>query len=130
MSETGDAMADEELEEATESETAQEDGQGGVTIPLGYLPVGSVVMLEGGEKPVVIAGVMVKDAVSGHAWDYMGYPYPEGRQDASKDYFFDGETIENVLQLGFLDRISIGFQVWLALNEEEYRDRRGQAEAK
>ena len=106
------------------------DSTGGVFIPLTYLPVGSVVRIQGGEKPAVIAGVRVQDAVSGHAWDYMGYPYPEGRQDASKDFFFDADMVEDVLQLCFLDRTAIGFEVWLTLNNEQYHERRKQEQGR
>lgn len=91
-----------------------------------FLPIGSVVELEGGEHPVMVAGVMVRDAISGKLWDYVGYPYPEGRGGDSMDHFFDNEMIANVLQMGFMDQQAIGFQVWLNMRNEEYREARAQ----
>ncbi len=86
-----------------------------------FLPVGTVVMLKEGERPVMIAGVMEQDGSTGRLWDYMGYPYPEGRQDATKDHFFDRDMIASVLQFGFTDMQAVGFQVYLsgALGEYE-----------
>lgn len=86
-----------------------------------YLPVGSVVMLVGGERPVVVAGVMACDGNTGKYWDYLAYPYPEGRQDATQDHFFDMEMVEELLQLGFVEREAVGFQLWLAARTDEYR---------
>ncbi|MCI6274485.1 MAG: DUF4176 domain-containing protein [Coriobacteriaceae bacterium] len=86
-----------------------------------FLPVGSVVRLKDGDRPIVVAGCMAVDGITGRYWDYMGYPWPEGRQDASKDYFFDSGMVAEVMQIGFLDRDALDYQVLLSAASERYR---------
>ncbi|OFK22489.1 hypothetical protein HMPREF2826_01720 [Olsenella sp. HMSC062G07] len=89
-----------------------------------YLPIGSVVELKGGERPLMVAAVMARDGNSGRLWDYMGYPYPEGRRDVASDYFFDGDMIESLLHLGYFNDETMAFQSFLAEQEGEYRRQR------
>ena len=43
------------------------------------LPIGSVVLLENGEKRLMISGIMQSDAEKqGKEFDYLGILYPEG----------------------------------------------------
>lgn len=58
-----------------------------------WLPVGTVVAIEGAARPVMIAGVMALDGKTGRYWDYIGVPYPEGR----------GAAVEGVLAIGYQD---------------------------
>ena len=58
-----------------------------------WLPIGSVVTLKDGVRPVMVVAVMAQDSKTGKWWDYMGYPYPEGMGDAETDYFFDALMI-------------------------------------
>jgi hypothetical protein len=90
------------------------------------LPVGTVVMLQDSDHPVIIAGLMAVDGLTGLAWDYLAYPYPEGRQDAAKDYFFDESQISEVLQFGYTDKDALAFQGYLAENGQVYLDMRAQ----
>ncbi|AEB06141.1 hypothetical protein Corgl_0011 [Coriobacterium glomerans PW2] len=92
-----------------------------------WLPIGSVVMLEAATRPIMIAGTMVQDTTTGRYWDYMGYPYPEGRVDPKQDYFFDTETIRTVVQLGFADQDGLSFQRFLQSNMEKYEHKRNEA---
>lgn len=103
--------------EGSDMEQGQEPG-----IVVSYLPIGSVVKLKDGERPVVVAGCMALDGVTCRLWDYMGYPWPEGRQDATKDYFFDSDMIVEVLQIGFLDRAAIEHQRALAVASGLYQE--------
>lgn len=96
------------------------------TSDLRYLPVGTVVRLEEGERSIVIAGHMTQDGNTGRFWDYMGYPYPEGRQDASKDYFFDADMIAEVKQLGLIDEQTMSYFNMLAEVEPDYLEKRKQ----
>lgn len=69
------------------------------------LPIGTVVMLKGAEKPMMICGFCpTGPAKPGYVYDYSGFPYPEGYMDTLKIYQFDGEQIERVLALGYQDR--------------------------
>lgn len=80
-----------------------------------WLPIGSVVRLAGGEKPVMIAGFMVRDGETGSSWDYLGYPYPEGRRDG-EDLFFNKEQVEAIAQVGFLDAEGCAYQAFLEVS--------------
>lgn len=57
-----------------------------------WLPVGTVVAVEGAARPVMVAGVMALDGRTGRYWDYIGVPYPEGRG-----------AVEGVLAIGYRD---------------------------
>ena len=81
-----------------------------------WLPVGSVVTLKDAEKPVMVAGFMVR-ASNGDAWDYLGYPYPEGRRDG-EDLFFNKDQVEFIAQLGFLNGEGVAHQTFLAMSRE------------
>lgn len=82
-----------------------------------WLPVGSVVKLKGGEKPIVIVGFLVRDAESGSCWDYMGYPYPEGRRDG-EDLFFNKDQIDALAQVGFLNAEGCAHQSFVEMSKE------------
>lgn len=81
-----------------------------------WLPVGSVVTLKDAEKPVMVAGFMVR-ASNGDAWDYLGYPYPEGRRN-SQDLFFNRNQIAAVGQVGFLNAEGCAHQAFIATSAE------------
>ena len=68
------------------------------------LPIGSVVRLEGGQKNVVIIGVMqVKRQKDGRAvpYDYMGVPYPEGYVGGEMGLLFNHDKIREVIFEGY-----------------------------
>ena len=79
-----------------------------------YLPIGTVVLLEGGTKKVMITGYHIctednKDRV----FDYRGCPFPEGVLDTKGTALFDADQIVEICHEGwkcdesldFLDRI-------------------------
>ncbi len=84
-----------------------------------WLPIGSVVRLVEGDRPVMIAGVMAQDGQTGRYWDYVGYPYPEGDQGTG-DYFFDKDMVAEVHLVGYLDGIGCLFQQFLDDKTEEF----------
>ena len=68
------------------------------------LPIGSVVLLEGGEKRLMIDGVMQSDAEDmKKEYDYMGVLYPEGHIGDEFQYLFNQEDIKEVVFRGFED---------------------------
>ena len=94
-----------------------------------WMPIGSVVRMREAQRLVMVAAYMPIDGVSGKAWDYAGYPYPEGMQDPS-EVFFERADIEELYQLGFCDAEGMAFLVRLAASEDDYwreRKRRDQA---
>lgn len=72
-----------------------------VDIPDKYLPIGSVVLLEGGAQPVMIfARAVVVE--TGETKDYTAVLYPQGYLGDDYIFSFNHESIEEVLFLGYI----------------------------
>lgn len=67
------------------------------------LPIGSVVLLEGAEKALMIFGVMQSDLESDTEYDYISVLYPEGNMGSDSQVLFNHENIEKVLFRGYED---------------------------
>ncbi len=69
-----------------------------------YLPIGTVVMLKGGTKRVMIAGFC---AIEGNdkkkMWDYSGCMYPEGFLTSNQTCLFNHDQIEKIFHMGLVD---------------------------
>lgn len=69
-----------------------------------FLPIGSVVILKGGTKRVMVTGYLVKSDSSGDKiWDYVGCLYPEGMISQNKNLLFNHADIDKVFALGYSD---------------------------
>lgn len=91
-----------------------------------WLPVGSMVRLKDGERPVMVAGYMAIDGSNGRIWDYVGYPYPEGKT-STQDYFFDKDMIAEIRLIGYLDQGAVTLLTMLEGNDEEYQKKKAAA---
>lgn len=83
-----------------------------------FLPVGTVVMLKGGSKRVMIIGfysIENKEDENSKIWDYAGCLYPEGLLFPDQVLLFDHEQIEKVHHYGLIDEEEEAFKK--ALNE-------------
>jgi len=78
-----------------------------------YLPIGTVVLLQGGEKRLMICGVTQINPEDERQFDYIGCLYPEGYIDAENNYLFNAEDIDRVDFLGFVDSEQQAFQMKL-----------------
>ena len=88
----------------------------------GLLPIGSVVLLTGSKKKVMIAGVCQKNAANPEkVWDYTGVLFPEGYISGDKMFMFNNEQIERVYALGYQDEEQIEFKKKVDLALEEIR---------
>lgn len=67
-----------------------------------YLPLGTIVRLQGGSKRLMIYG-RVQKLPNGKEYDYLGVPYPEGFIHPDKSFVFNHHAIEEVVHLGFVD---------------------------
>ncbi len=67
------------------------------------LPIGSIVLLEGGEKKLMIYGRLQQQEGTDTAWDYIGCLYPEGNVNKDFTYLFNHENIEEVFHEGYSD---------------------------
>ena len=70
-----------------------------------YLPIGTVVMLTGGKKRVMITGFCtIQESNKEKIWDYSGCIYPEGFLSSNQTCLFDHEQIEKIYYLGYVDQ--------------------------
>lgn len=69
-----------------------------------FLPIGTVVLLKGGKKRLMITGFCSYDeAVKNKAYDYTGCLYPEGIISSKQMALFDHSQIEKIYYLGLRD---------------------------
>lgn len=77
------------------------------------LPIGSVVMLKNGTKPVMIFGYMQQSQTRpGEMADYIGVPYPEGNISIAVQVGFQMTDIKEVLFEGYRTK---EFEPWQKL---------------
>ena len=67
-----------------------------------YIPIGSVVILKGGSKRVMVIGFCCMDEQK-RIFDYAGCLYPEGVLSSDKTLLFDHNQIERIYCLGYSD---------------------------
>ena len=67
------------------------------------LPIGSVVVLKGGEKKLMIFGIKQTDQESQKDYDYIGVIYPEGNIGPGGQFFFNHDNISEVFFKGYSD---------------------------
>lgn len=88
------------------------------------LPIGSVVLLNGGNKRVMICGRIQARAGEDTIYDYSGCFFPEGIVNPEEMFFFNRDAIESVFFIGFQDPEELAFRstVLAKLGELEIRD--------
>jgi hypothetical protein len=67
------------------------------------LPIGSVVLLEGGKKRVMIYGVRQIEQETQEEYDYIGVVYPEGNMGQGSQFVFNHDKIQEVFFKGYED---------------------------
>ena len=67
------------------------------------LPIGSVVLLQGGEKRLMTFGVVQEDPETHEVYDYAGIVYPEGNVGIDSAFLFNHDEIEEVFFVGYND---------------------------
>lgn len=67
------------------------------------LPIGSVIILKGGEKKLMIFGVKQSGVKESTEYDYIGVVYPEGNLGEDYQFLFNHEDIEQVVFKGYED---------------------------
>lgn len=112
-----DSTADNEQESSASDASITYD-------PEEYLPVGSVVMLSGGNKRVMICGRIQAQAGTDIIYDYSACYYPEGIVDPQAMFFFNRGDIETVYFRGYEDQEELDYRhnVLDQLGELEIRD--------
>ena len=85
------------------------------------LPIGSVVLLNNGEKRLMVIGVIQINPTDGEQYDYLACLYPEGFVGPEHTYLFNHEDIQKIEAEGFADDEHQTFRAQLAelLQEQE-----------
>ena len=88
------------------------------------LPIGSVVLLKGGQKRIMITGRIQTRAGEDVIYDYSACYYPQGIVSSDSLFFFNRDAIERVFFVGFQDGEELAFrtQVLDKLGKLELRD--------
>ncbi len=67
------------------------------------LPIGSVIMLDGGQKRLMVYGVKQNKEDTKEEFDYIGVLYPEGNIGTQGQFLFNHEDIAEVYFRGYED---------------------------
>ncbi|WBY63711.1 MAG: DUF4176 domain-containing protein [Thermocaproicibacter melissae] len=91
-----------------------------------YLPIGSVVLLKGGTKKIMIYGRKQMAVESGKMYDYVACFYPEGNVSDEYTFLFDHNQIDKVIFKGYSDDEDKKF-IKEVLNADEAEETNGPA---
>ena len=67
-----------------------------------YLPLGTVLLLKGGKKRIMITGFCVTSEEN-TTYDYCGCMYPEGTISSKETLVFNHDQIEKIYYMGLID---------------------------
>lgn len=77
------------------------------------LPIGSVVLLNGGEKRLMICGRIQTDVATGTTYDYSACFYPDGIISSKELFMFNNENIRKIFFIGFQDGEEFAFRQFM-----------------
>jgi len=75
-----------------------------------YYPIGTVVSLVGGDRPLMIFGRQILQATTNTHWDYVACLYPEGYLGDDYNIFFQHEEVARVLHGGWISEYDCEMQ--------------------
>ena len=79
-----------------------------------YLPLGTVVMLKGGKKRLMIIGYyMAANDNRTKLFDYAGVLYPEGLLSTDQTALFNHDQIQTIYNVGYSDDEDKAFKIKL-----------------
>ncbi len=81
-----------------------------------YYPIGTVVLLQGAMRPIMIYGRRQLQLPAKKKWDYVACLYPEGNLGEQGNIFFQQEDIAQVLYLGWVSEYEQQMQQILQQN--------------
>lgn len=89
-----------------------------------YLPVGSVCLLKGASKKLMISGFCAVDSEEpDKIYDYSGCMYPEGFLKSDQTALFNHDQIEKVYHIGYVDEEEVAFKKDLLALVNEYNSK-------
>ena len=80
-----------------------------------FLPLGTVVMLKGASKRLMITGfcTMAAEEAEGVMYDYSGCMYPEGVISSDQTALFNHDQIDKIYHMGLVDQEEKDFKIKL-----------------
>lgn len=75
-----------------------------------YLPIGSVVILKGGAKKIMICGRLQENMNDHKQYDYCACLYPEGILNPDELFLFQDSDIDRVFFIGLQDEEEFAFR--------------------
>mgnify|MGYP001624599706 FL=1 len=79
----------------------------------GFLPIGSVVLLKGAQKKLMIIGRFQVSVKTEKIYDYSGCLYPEGFMNPQDLFLFQNDDIEKVYFVGMQDEEEFAYRDFL-----------------
>jgi len=74
------------------------------------LSIGSVVLLKGARRKLMIFGRVMSCDTTKKNYDYVGVPYPEGNISKDYTYLFNHKEVVEVLHQGLIDEEEDAFR--------------------
>ena len=94
-----------------------------------FLPIGTVVLLDGGQKRVMINGFCAIDpAEPKKMYDYSGVLFPEGALSSDQALLFDHDQIKEISHMGLEDSESKKFNLKMKMLLEKIEEQTGKKE--
>lgn len=89
-----------------------------------FLPIGSVVLLNGGKKKVMVTGFcsIAEDDMT-RVYDYSGCIYPEGYLSSNQICLFDHNQIEEIYFVGYENEEEENFKKQLNEVFDDFKER-------
>ena len=84
------------------------------------LPIGSVVLLKGGQKRLMICGRIQTDVATGITYDYSACYYPDGILNSKELFMFNNDNIQRLFFIFFQDGEELSFRQFI---EDELNER-------
>lgn len=76
-----------------------------------FLPLGTVVLLKGATKRIMITGFASMSPETGETiFDYSGCTYPEGFLNYNEVCVFNNEQIDKIIAMGYSDEEEVKFK--------------------
>ena len=89
-----------------------------------FLPIGSVILLEGGKKKIMITGFCsISSEDKTRVYDYSGCIYPEGYLSSNQICLFDHEQIGEICFIGYENEEEESFKKQLNDVVEDFKIR-------
>ena len=85
-----------------------------------YYPIGTVVILKGGNRPIMIYGRLQMQSTTKKLWDYVACLYPDGNLGDQYNIFFQNVEIEKILHMGFESPLDDKMQPMLEKAKNQY----------